>query len=97
MRASIDLDRLGERTLWVDCDVLEADGGTRTAAIAGIEQVFRVLSHVEVSTGAKSSHLPLRRLKAVYVIMPLSAKFVRPSNLTAKARLAKGGLILSSS
>src|SRR6185312_17038974 len=48
MRASIDLDRLGERTLWVDCDVLEADGGTRTAAIAGIEQVFRVLSHVEV-------------------------------------------------
>ena len=35
MRASIDLDRLGERTLWVDCDVLEADGGTRTAAITG--------------------------------------------------------------
>ena len=97
MRALIDLDRLGERTLWVDCDVLEADGGTRTAAIAGIEQVFGLLSYVEVSTGAKSSHLPLRRLKAVYVIMPLSAKFVRPSNLTAKARLARGGLILSSS
>ena len=35
MRASIDLDRLGERTLWVDCDVLQADGGTRTAAITG--------------------------------------------------------------
>jgi len=35
MRALIDLDRLGERTLWVDCDVLEADGGTRTAAITG--------------------------------------------------------------
>ena len=35
MRASIDLDRLGEHTLWVDCDVLEADGGTRTAAITG--------------------------------------------------------------
>ena len=75
MRASIDLDRLGERTLWVDCDVLQADGGTRTAAIAGIEQVFSVLSHVEVSTGAKSSHLPLRRPKAVYVITHLSAKF----------------------
>jgi len=35
MRAAIDLDRLGERTLWVDCDVLEVDGGTRTAAITG--------------------------------------------------------------
>src|SRR5207253_11080469 len=29
------LARLGERTLWIDCDVLEADGGTRTAAITG--------------------------------------------------------------
>jgi ribonuclease PH len=35
LRAAIDLDRLGERTLWVDCDVLQADGGTRTAAITG--------------------------------------------------------------
>jgi ribonuclease PH len=35
LRAVVDLSRLGERTLWVDCDVLEADGGTRTAAITG--------------------------------------------------------------
>jgi ribonuclease PH len=35
VRAIIDLDKLGERTLWLDCDVLEADGGTRTAAISG--------------------------------------------------------------
>lgn len=35
LRAVVDLDKLGERTLWVDCDVLEADGGTRTAAITG--------------------------------------------------------------
>src|SRR4051794_8562464 len=35
LRAVVDLDRLGERTLWVDCDVLEADGGTRTASISG--------------------------------------------------------------
>jgi ribonuclease PH len=35
LRAIIDLNRLGERTLWLDCDVLEADGGTRTAAING--------------------------------------------------------------
>jgi len=35
MRASIDLQKLGSRTIWVDCDVLQADGGTRTAAITG--------------------------------------------------------------
>ena len=35
LRAIVDLKRLGERTLWIDCDVLEADGGTRTASITG--------------------------------------------------------------
>jgi ribonuclease PH len=35
LRAVADLDALGERTLWVDCDVLQADGGTRCAAISG--------------------------------------------------------------
>ncbi len=35
LRAVVDLEKLGERTLWLDCDVLEADGGTRTAAING--------------------------------------------------------------
>ena len=35
MRAALDLERLGQRTIWVDCDVLQADGGTRTAAITG--------------------------------------------------------------
>ena len=35
LRTALDLEKLGERTLWVDCDVLQADGGTRTAAITG--------------------------------------------------------------
>jgi ribonuclease PH len=35
LRAVVDLDRIGERTLQVDCDVLQADGGTRTASITG--------------------------------------------------------------
>jgi ribonuclease PH len=35
LRAVVNLDKLGERTLWIDCDVLEADGGTRTASITG--------------------------------------------------------------
>ena len=35
LRAVIDRSKLGERTVWVDCDVIQADGGTRTAAITG--------------------------------------------------------------
>jgi ribonuclease PH len=35
LRASIELDKLGERQIWIDCDVIEADGGTRTASITG--------------------------------------------------------------
>jgi ribonuclease PH len=47
LRAVVDLEKLGARTLWVDCDVLQADGGTRTAAITGacvaLELAFRKL------------------------------------------------------
>jgi ribonuclease PH len=35
LRTAIDMDRVGERTIWLDCDVIEADGGTRTASITG--------------------------------------------------------------
>ena len=35
LRTITDLSRLGERTIWIDCDVIQADGGTRTAAITG--------------------------------------------------------------
>src|SRR6185369_763173 len=35
LRAISDLDALGARTIWIDCDVIEADGGTRTASITG--------------------------------------------------------------
>jgi ribonuclease PH len=35
LRAVLDLQKLGENTLWIDCDVLQADGGTRTASITG--------------------------------------------------------------
>jgi ribonuclease PH len=36
LRAVADMEALGERTLWLDCDVLQADGGTRCAAISGV-------------------------------------------------------------
>jgi ribonuclease PH len=35
LRAAVNMEMLGERTLWIDCDVLQADGGTRTASITG--------------------------------------------------------------
>lgn len=35
LRAAIDLDKIGEKTIWIDCDVISADGGTRTASIIG--------------------------------------------------------------
>src|SRR5258707_14717284 len=42
MRAAIDLEKIGARTIWIDCDVLQADGGTRTAAITGAYVALRL-------------------------------------------------------
>ena len=41
LRAIADLKRLGEKTIWVDCDVIQADGGTRTASITGAYVALR--------------------------------------------------------
>src|SRR5438094_7727742 len=41
VRAVVDFEALGERTLWLDCDVLQADGGTRCAAICGAHVAAR--------------------------------------------------------
>ena len=35
IRSVVDMEALGERTIWIDCDVIQADGGTRTASITG--------------------------------------------------------------
>ena len=52
LRAAIDLDALGERTLIIDCDVLQADGGTRTAAVTGayvaLHQALETLANMGV-------------------------------------------------
>jgi ribonuclease PH len=41
IRSAVNLEALGSRTLWIDCDVLQADGGTRTAAITGAYVALR--------------------------------------------------------
>jgi ribonuclease PH len=42
LRAVVDLEAIGERTVWIDCDVIQADGGTRTASITG---AFVAMAH----------------------------------------------------
>ena len=48
LRSAIDLTALGEVTVWIDCDVIQADGGTRTASITGaFVALYRALQRVE--------------------------------------------------
>ena len=65
MRAAVDLQKLGPRTIWVDCDVLQADGGTRTAAITGSYVAF-TLAVRKLIAEAKLKENPL--LKAVAAV-----------------------------
>jgi ribonuclease PH len=60
LRAVVDLRALGERTLVVDCDVLQADGGTRTAAITGSYVALYQALHTLANMGVISSVLPLK-------------------------------------
>src|ERR1700743_3729512 len=58
MRAALDLEKLGSRTIWVDCDVLQADGGTRTAAITG-SYVALVLAIRKLIANGKLAENPI--------------------------------------
>jgi ribonuclease PH len=61
LRAVVDLEKLGARTMWVDCDVLQADGGTRTAAITGASLAVAMACRRLVEE-KKLSELPIRKL-----------------------------------
>jgi ribonuclease PH len=63
LRAVVDLEKLGPRTLWVDCDVLQADGGTRTAAITGACMAV-VLAGQRLIEGGQCAALPVKSLVA---------------------------------
>lgn len=45
LRSVVDLDLIGERTIWIDCDVIQADGGTRTASITGAFVAMAMACH----------------------------------------------------
>ncbi len=59
LRAVTDLERLGERTIWIDCDVIQADGGTRTASITGALVALWLALEKLVEAGTLTS-VPLR-------------------------------------
>src|SRR5438105_3181788 len=63
LRAVVDMERLGERTIWIDCDVLQADGGTRTASITGAFVALMDAVMLLRRTGAVSK-LPIREFLA---------------------------------
>lgn len=63
LRTTVDLGKLGPRTLWIDCDVLQADGGTRTASITGGCVAAALACQKLLATG-KVAENPLVRLVA---------------------------------
>src|SRR2546425_7548410 len=63
LRAVVDLEKLGPRTMWVDCDVLQADGGTRTAAITGASLAV-ALACRKLAKDKKVDAPPIRKLVA---------------------------------
>ncbi len=67
MRAALDLEKLGPRTIWVDCDVLQADGGTRTAAISGAFVALQFAMQKLIATGKISENPIANGVAAVSV------------------------------
>jgi ribonuclease PH len=67
LRAVADLKALGERTIYIDCDVLHADGGTRTAAITGAYVAFALASNKLLKSGKIARPLMTHQVAAVSV------------------------------
>ena len=67
MRAAIDLQKLGPRTIWIDCDVLQADGGTRTAAISGAFVALSIAVRRLIADGKLAENPLLHAVAAVSV------------------------------
>lgn len=63
LRAVVDLEKLGPRTMWIDCDVLQADGGTRTAAITGASLAV-ALACRKLAKDKKVDAPPIKKLVA---------------------------------
>lgn len=67
LRAAVDLDKLGERTIQVDCDVLQADGGTRTASITGAWVAVQDAINWLMARGALPANILREQVAAISV------------------------------
>lgn len=92
LRAVVNLETLGERTLWIDCDVLEADGGTRTASINGAFIALIDALHAE----RKKNSVPTRSVGTRDLLPPLPAisAIVRGSVAAVSVGLLDGRQLL---
>jgi ribonuclease PH len=101
LRASIDLKKLGERTITIDCDVLQADGGTRTTAITGASVALVAALNALQRTGNLKTDPLISMVSAVSVGMWQGTAVLDldyPEDSTADSdinvvMLANGGLI----
>jgi ribonuclease PH len=90
LRAVVNLESLGERTLWIDCDVLEADGGTRTASINGA-----YVALVD-ALNAERKRVPKRSVgtRELLAPLPLVSSIVRGSVAAVSVGLLDGRTLL---
>lgn len=84
LRAVFDLQALGERTLTLDCDVLQADGGTRTAAITGAfvaayDAVARLLAEGKISASPIKDHVAAVSVGVLHGVSLLDLEYVEDS------------------
>ncbi len=63
LRAAVDLKKVGSRTIWIDCDVLQADGGTRTASVTG-GCVAMAIAFNKLFAEGKLKDFPIKKLVA---------------------------------
>ena len=98
LRAAVDLHQIGQRTLWIDCNVIQADGGTRTASVTG-GFVAIVDALWKLREGGKIENLPLRHnLAAVSVgvadgraVLDLSAEEDRGASVDMNVVMTHSG------
>ncbi|MDH5762838.1 MAG: ribonuclease PH [Nitrospinota bacterium] len=73
LRTVVDMEKLGERTIWIDCDVIQADGGTRTASITGAF-VAMCLAMKQLKKDKKITTIPIKDFVAATSVGILEGK-----------------------
>ena len=87
LRAAVDLSRLGERTVRIDCDVIEADGGTRTASITGAFVALALALHRLQERGVLEEN-PLRRQIAAVSVGVVNGRVLLDLDYSEDSRAA---------